>query len=30
MDNVCEEEVFSSLFTANSKTVFNYIYYKFG
>ena len=30
MDNVCEEEVFSSLFKANSKTVFNYIYYKFG
>ena len=30
MDNVCEEEVYSSLFRANSKTVFNYIYYKFG
>jgi RNA polymerase sigma-70 factor (ECF subfamily) len=30
MDNVCEEKVFSSLFKANSKTVFNYIYYKFG
>ena len=30
MDNVCEEEVYSSLFKANSKTVFNYIYYKFG
>jgi len=30
MDNVCEEEVFSTLFKANSKTVFNYIYYKFG
>jgi len=30
MDNVCEEEVFSSLFKTNSKTVFNYIYYKFG
>lgn len=29
-DNVCEEAVFSSLFKANSKTVFNYIYYKFG
>ena len=30
MDNVCEEEVFSDLFKANPKTVFNYIYYKFG
>lgn len=30
MDNVCEEKVFSSLFETNSKTVFNYIYYKFG
>ena len=30
MDNVCEEEVYNSLFKANSKTVFNYIYYKFG
>ena len=30
MDNVCEEEVFSSIFKTNSKTVFNYIYYKFG
>ncbi|UJH66611.1 RNA polymerase sigma factor [Allomuricauda sp. SCSIO 65647] len=30
MDNVCEEHVFSSVFKANSKTVFNYIYYKFG
>ena len=30
MDNVCEEEVYSSLFKTNSKTVFNYIYYKFG
>ncbi|WP_297705970.1 sigma-70 family RNA polymerase sigma factor [uncultured Eudoraea sp.] len=30
MDNVCEEEVFSNLFKTNSKTVFNYIYYKFG
>ncbi|MCX2720644.1 RNA polymerase sigma factor [Lentiprolixibacter aurantiacus] len=30
MDNVCEEEVYSSLFRANSKTVFNYIYYKYG
>ncbi len=30
MDNVCEEQVFSTIFKANSKTVFNYIYYKFG
>lgn len=30
MDNVCEEQVFSSLFRANSKTVFNTIYYKYG
>nr|WP_299174742.1 sigma-70 family RNA polymerase sigma factor [uncultured Allomuricauda sp.] len=30
MNNVCEEQVFSSIFKSNSKTVFNYIYYKFG
>lgn len=30
MNNVCEEQVFSSIFKANSKTIFNYIYYKFG
>ena len=30
MDNVCEEQVYSELFKANSKTVFNSIYYKFG
>ncbi|NNE03180.1 MAG: sigma-70 family RNA polymerase sigma factor [Eudoraea sp.] len=30
MDNVCEEEVYNSIFKSNSKTVFNYIYYKFG
>ncbi|MGB5822103.1 MAG: sigma-70 family RNA polymerase sigma factor [Saonia sp.] len=30
MDNVCQEEVYSSLFKTNSKTVFNYIYYKYG
>lgn len=30
MDNVCEEQIFSSLFQSNSKTIFNYIYYKFG
>ncbi len=29
-DNVCKEEVFSNIFKANSKTIFNYIYYKFG
>ena len=29
-DNVCNEEVYSELFRVNSKTVFNYIYYKFG
>jgi len=30
MDNVCEEQLFSSIFKTNSKTIFNYIYYKFG
>ncbi len=30
MDNVCEDGVFANIFKANSKTVFNYIYYKFG
>ncbi len=29
-DNVCEEQVYNALFKANSKTIFNYIYYKFG
>ncbi len=29
-DNICDEQVFSSIFKANSKTVYNYIYYKFG
>lgn len=29
-DNVCEEQVYNTLFKANSKTIFNYIYYKFG
>ena len=29
-DNVCEEHVYKMLFKANSKTIFNYIYYKFG
>jgi len=30
IDNVCEDQVFSTIFKDNSKTVFNYIYYKFG
>lgn len=30
MTNVCEEHIFSSVFKTTSKTVFNYIYYKFG
>lgn len=30
MSNVCEEQIFSSVFKTNSKTIFNYIYYKFG
>ncbi len=30
MSNVCEETIFNSIFKDNSKTVFNYIYYKFG
>jgi RNA polymerase sigma-70 factor (ECF subfamily) len=29
-DHVCEEEVYSSLFRAHSKTIFNYIFYKYG
>ncbi len=29
-DNVCREEVFNSLFRTHSKTIFNFIYYKFG
>ncbi|WP_149274869.1 RNA polymerase sigma factor [Pareuzebyella sediminis] len=29
-DHVCEELVFDTIFKSNSKTVFNYIYYKFG
>ncbi len=28
--NVCDEQVFGALFKANSKIIFNYIYYKFG
>lgn len=30
MDNVCEEQVFNTIFKSNSKTIFNYIYYKYG
>jgi RNA polymerase sigma-70 factor (ECF subfamily) len=30
MANVCEEAVYSNLFRTHSKTVYNYIYYKFG
>lgn len=30
MDNVCDEQIFGSIFTSHSKTIFNYIYYKFG
>lgn len=30
LDNICKEQVFSEIFKASSKTVFNYIYYKFG
>ncbi|MET1260261.1 MAG: sigma-70 family RNA polymerase sigma factor [Flavobacteriaceae bacterium] len=30
MADVCEEEVYSTIFKTNSKTIFNYIYYKFG
>lgn len=29
-NNVCEESVFNNIFRTNSKTIFNYIYYKFG
>lgn len=28
--NVCKENVYSTIFKDNSKTIFNYIYYKFG
>lgn len=30
MKDVCAENVFSKIFTETSKTVFNYIYYKYG
>ncbi len=29
-NSVCEDKVYSHIFTTNAKTVFNYIYYKFG
>ncbi|WP_047416210.1 RNA polymerase sigma factor [Cellulophaga sp. Hel_I_12] len=29
-ENVCKEEIYKSIFVAHSKTIFNYIYYKFG
>ncbi len=28
--DVCDEQVFGTLFQSNSKTIFNYIFYKFG
>ncbi|WP_339628888.1 sigma-70 family RNA polymerase sigma factor [uncultured Maribacter sp.] len=28
--NVCEEQVYKKIFNKTSKTIFNYIYYKFG
>ena len=30
MDNVCDDQVYSEIFRSHSRTVFNYIYYKFG
>ena len=30
MDNVCDDQVYSEIFSSHSRTVFNYIYYKFG
>ncbi len=30
MSNVCEDHIFSKVFKTHSKTVFNYIFYKFG
>ncbi len=30
MDNVCDDQVYSEIFRTHSKTIFNYIYYKFG
>ncbi|MBC8767515.1 RNA polymerase sigma factor [Arenibacter sp. BSSL-BM3] len=29
-EHVCEDKVYASIFSTHSKTVFNYIYYKFG
>ena len=30
MDNVCDDQVYSEVFRSHSRTVFNYIYYKYG
>jgi len=30
MDDVCKDSVYSSIFRANSRTLFNFIYYKYG
>ena len=30
MENVCDDQVYSQLFRTHSRTVYNYIYYKFG
>ncbi|BDW91742.1 RNA polymerase sigma factor [Allomuricauda sp. XS_ASV26] len=30
MDNVCEDHIFSEVFKTHSRTVFNFIFYKFG
>ncbi|WP_054559812.1 RNA polymerase sigma factor [Croceitalea dokdonensis] len=30
MENVCEEKTFSQVFQSYSKTIFNFIYYKYG
>ncbi len=30
MDNVCDDKIYSEVFRTHSKTVFNFIYYKFG
>jgi RNA polymerase sigma-70 factor (ECF subfamily) len=30
MDNVCDDQVYSEVFRTHSRTVFNYIYYKYG
>ncbi len=30
MDNVCDDQVYTDIFRTHSRTIFNYIYYKFG